>query len=80
MVGIGGALPTSDTDIRLGDVVVSTPPGTVGGVVQYDLGKRLQNARFERTGQLNAPPQMLLGRAREMRWRYNNPKLPSPNT
>ena len=38
LVGIGGAVPTPE-DIRLGDVVISQPDGTEGGVVQYDLGK-----------------------------------------
>jgi nucleoside phosphorylase len=38
MVGIGGGVP-SETDLRLGDVVVSKPTGSCGGVVQYDFGK-----------------------------------------
>jgi nucleoside phosphorylase len=33
MVGIGGGVPSHTTDIRLGDVVVSKPAGTCGGVV-----------------------------------------------
>jgi hypothetical protein len=61
MVGIGGGAPTRDTDIRLGDVVVSEPRGTLGGVVQLDLGKLLPDGTFERKGQLDAPPQVLLG-------------------
>jgi nucleoside phosphorylase len=42
MVGIGGGIPNSNSgvDIRLGDVVVSQPDGTHGGVVQYDPGKK----------------------------------------
>jgi len=41
MVGIGGGVPCNGhgTDIRLGDVVVSKPTGSYGGVVQYDRGK-----------------------------------------
>ncbi|KAJ0423596.1 nucleoside phosphorylase domain-containing protein [Aspergillus carlsbadensis] len=39
MVGIGGGAPTLEADIRLGDVVVSKPTGTSGGVIQYDYGK-----------------------------------------
>ncbi|KAM4060550.1 hypothetical protein HRG_001892 [Hirsutella rhossiliensis] len=37
LVGIGGGIarPDQDRDIRLGDVVVSQPKGTHGGVVQY---------------------------------------------
>ena len=60
MVGIGGGVPTSSSDIRLGDVVVSQPQGIFGGVVQYDLGKKTQGGKFERTGQLNRPPPRLL--------------------
>lgn len=59
MVGIGGGVPNSEKDIRLGDVVISQPSSTHGGVVQYDLGKKTPSG-FERTGQLNAPPSVLL--------------------
>jgi nucleoside phosphorylase len=59
MVGIGGGVPNSVVDIRLGDVVVSKPTGIYGGVVQYDYGKALSGG-FERTGMLNRPPQILL--------------------
>lgn len=59
MVGIGGAVPSDEADIRLGDIVVSEPDGTYGGVVQYLFGK--QNAgEFERKGSLNRPPDVLL--------------------
>jgi hypothetical protein len=39
--GIGGGIPgDEEDDIRLGDVVVSKPTATFGGVVvQYDVGK-----------------------------------------
>ncbi|KAL4882835.1 hypothetical protein BJY04DRAFT_226883 [Aspergillus karnatakaensis] len=62
MVGIGGGAPVSGTgmDIRLGDVVVSKPMGTLGGVVQYDLGKSVGDGRLQRTGMLNQPPAILL--------------------
>ncbi|PVH69242.1 purine and uridine phosphorylase [Cadophora sp. DSE1049] len=59
MVGIGGGVPSTEPDIRLGDVVVSQPQGTFGGVVQYDLGRRTPN-ELERIGSLNSPPQILL--------------------
>ncbi|EUC39412.1 hypothetical protein COCCADRAFT_152 [Bipolaris zeicola 26-R-13] len=59
MVGIGGGVPNADADIRLGDVVVSQPDKTCGGVVQYDAGKTTASG-FVRTGSLNAPPQVLL--------------------
>ncbi|GAB1218026.1 hypothetical protein ATERTT37_007272 [Aspergillus terreus] len=56
LVGIGGGVPSDTTDIRLGDVVVSVPSGTHGGVVQYDLGKQTTTG-FERKGFLLPPPQ-----------------------
>lgn len=60
MVGIGGGVPSRNTDIRLGDVVVSQPQGQFSGVVQYDLGKTISSGRFQRTGSLNMPPPELL--------------------
>jgi nucleoside phosphorylase len=66
MVGIGGGAPTTRNDIRLGDVVASQPAGGYGGVIQYDLGK-LKDGHFQKTGQLNAPPDKLLGILPEMR-------------
>ncbi|KAH0360732.1 ankyrin repeat protein, partial [Aureobasidium melanogenum] len=59
LVGIGGGIPNEEKDIRLGDVVVSKPQGTIGGVLQFDLGKET-NEGFERTGTLNRPPDVLL--------------------
>ena len=59
MVGIGGGVPSAEADIRLGDVVVSQPQRTFGGVVQYDFGRRMPNG-LERVGSLNSPPQILL--------------------
>jgi nucleoside phosphorylase len=60
MVGIGGGVPSTKNDIRLGDVVVSKPTLRFGGVIQYDFGKALHDGRFERTGVLNKPPPVLL--------------------
>ena len=60
MVGIGGGVPNSNADIRLGDIVVSQPTDTYGGVVQYDLGKALSEGHFQRTGMLNRPPKIML--------------------
>ncbi|CAG8003001.1 unnamed protein product [Penicillium nalgiovense] len=60
MVGIGGGVPSSNADIRLGDIVVSQPADTSGGVIQYDLGKALSGGEFQRTGMLNRPPKVLL--------------------
>lgn len=68
LVGIGGGVPGDDEDgdIRLGDVVVSQPTTTFGGVVQYDLGKKLVHGGFERTGQLNKPPAVLSSNVRKL--------------
>ncbi|KAI8235988.1 hypothetical protein K4K55_004026 [Colletotrichum sp. SAR 10_96] len=60
MVGIGGGVPSRKNDIRLGDIVVSQPAETSGGVIQYDRGKTVQEGEFQRTGSLNTPPQVLL--------------------
>jgi nucleoside phosphorylase len=65
MVGIGGGVPSAETDIRLGDVVVSQPHGAFGGVVQYDMGKSTTSG-FKRTGSLNSPPQILLEAVRKV--------------
>jgi hypothetical protein len=61
MVGIGGGIPRpgGNVDIRLGDVVVSQPESTHGGVAQYDVGKATA-AGFELRGSLNSPPRALL--------------------
>ncbi|KAH8756780.1 hypothetical protein F5883DRAFT_164287 [Diaporthe sp. PMI_573] len=60
MVGIGGGAPSSTQDVRLGDIVVGQPTGTSGGVIQHDRGKTVRDGEFQRTGSLNAPPQLLL--------------------
>ncbi|THW72348.1 hypothetical protein D6D19_06590, partial [Aureobasidium pullulans] len=50
MVGIGGGAPTPKHDIRLGDVVVSSPQDGTGGVYQYDYGKLIKGQGFQPTG------------------------------
>jgi hypothetical protein len=70
MVGIRGDAPSPKHDIRLGDVVVSSPVGRMGGVINYEFGKTIQNQKFERTGALNAPPTMLLAALNEIDARY----------
>lgn len=67
MVGIGGGVPSKNADIRLGDVVISIPTATSGGVVQYDYGKTLRDGRLERTGSLNKPPQYVLTAISQLR-------------
>src|SRR6266516_4186959 len=71
MVGIGGGVPSANDDIRLGDVVVSKPTATFGGVIQYDFGKTVQNGRFKRTGSLiNRPPDIVLGAVSSLQARH----------
>jgi nucleoside phosphorylase len=60
MVGIGGGAPSSKHDIRLGDIVVSSPGSGNGGVFQYDYGKTIQDKAFTVTRHLDQPPQCLL--------------------
>lgn len=63
LVGIGGGVPgpnfNFNPDIRLGDVVVSAPKSTSGGILQYDLGKE-ESRGFRRVGFLKSPPDVLL--------------------
>ncbi|KAL1640292.1 hypothetical protein SLS58_007108 [Diplodia intermedia] len=59
LVGIGAGIPSEDVDIRLGDVAVSQPDGSTGGVVQYDLMKATSDGP-KRKGFLNKPPAVLL--------------------
>lgn len=66
LVGIGGGVPSSKHDIRLGDVVVSMPDGPYGGVVQYDLGKDKDDG-FQLKGFLSAPPSLLRNAVEMMR-------------
>ncbi|KAL6401227.1 hypothetical protein AUP68_16956 [Ilyonectria robusta] len=71
LVGIGAGIPKIKTDrktnksrdlrnIRLGDVVVSQPGNTHGGVKQYDFGKAIAGGDFQPSGFLNSPPRALL--------------------
>ncbi|KAK1775995.1 hypothetical protein QBC45DRAFT_480219 [Copromyces sp. CBS 386.78] len=79
MVGIGGGIPNIlDHDVRLGDVVVSVPQDTYGGVVQWDLGKAEQEG-FRRTGSLNHPPNLLLSAVSKLRTHHEmrGPRIPA---
>jgi nucleoside phosphorylase len=123
MIGIGGGVPSDKADIRLGDVVVSTPHKTHGGVVQYDFGKttptesspmvnigdlsseekdtelgdvvvdslhethdgsaqddfsKATPTGFQRTGSLNAPPNILLHAVAELKERLRRGKATMP--
>jgi nucleoside phosphorylase len=69
MVGIGGGIPNLETshDIRLGDIVVSKPEGTSGGVKQYDLGKATVGGGFQPQGSLKSPPRVLLNAVNKLK-------------
>ncbi|KOS21107.1 hypothetical protein ESCO_004076 [Escovopsis weberi] len=62
LVGIAGGIarPQTGQDIRLGDVVVSQPDGTSGGVIQYDFGKAIRGQKWQLSGSLRQPPTVLL--------------------
>ncbi|KAL4897683.1 purine and uridine phosphorylase [Aspergillus ambiguus] len=60
LVGVGGGAPSENHDIRLGDIVVSTPENGISGVIQYDFGKETQDQDFRVTGLVNHPPNFLL--------------------
>ncbi|CAG7956665.1 unnamed protein product [Penicillium salamii] len=72
MVGIGGGAPSAKRDIRLGDVVVSSPRDGKGGVFQYDFGKSLQEKSFQQTGFLNQPPEALRAAVIQLRSQYES--------
>ncbi|KAF5857324.1 hypothetical protein ETB97_005973 [Aspergillus alliaceus] len=67
IVGVGGGIPSTMSDIRLGDIVISCPTGNCGGVLQYDMGKVGVDGKFTRTGSLNSPPRSLLAAVSAMR-------------
>ncbi|THW91627.1 purine and uridine phosphorylase [Aureobasidium pullulans] len=59
LVGVGGGAPTENHDIRLGDIVVSSPKDGHSGVYHYDFGKEIQETGFQQTGFLNQSPQVV---------------------
>ena len=67
MVGVGGGVPSAESDIRLGDVVISQPYEQHSGVVQYDSGKTGGGGKTARTGSLDAPPKVLLSAVSQLR-------------
>lgn len=67
MVVIGGGAPSRYHDIRLGDIVVG-----MDGVLQYDLGKTLQNQSFQTTGYPLQPPAVLRTAVNELMAQYES--------
>jgi nucleoside phosphorylase len=70
MVGIGGGAPTEKEDIRLGDIVVSSPKEGSSGVYQYDYGKAVQGLAFVQTGFLNQPSTVVRSAVTGLKSRY----------
>ncbi|MCJ1332752.1 hypothetical protein MMC10_009446 [Thelotrema lepadinum] len=70
MVGIAGGAPNKEHDIRLGDVVISTPGRGTGGVYYYTLGRNKQNQVLEPTKSLNSPPDALLYATQQLNTRH----------
>src|SRR5438046_1978410 len=62
LVGVGAGVPTTENDIRLGDVFVGL------GVVQHDFGK-IEAKGFRRTRSLIPPPPALLAVVRKLQAR-----------
>src|SRR5271156_4984779 len=69
LVGIGGGVPgqEGEDDIRLGDIVVSKPTGTLGGVVEYDGGRVPAGGLFVRPGAPGKPPAVLLANIEKLK-------------
>ncbi|KAK6517938.1 SH3 and multiple ankyrin repeat domains protein 2 [Arthrobotrys conoides] len=73
VVGIGGGIPRSNRDVRLGDVVVGAPEYG-DAVVQYDLGKEYTH-RMVSSRSLNKPPDILLRVVDRVNDEYHRAKL-----
>ncbi|KAL2858348.1 nucleoside phosphorylase domain-containing protein [Aspergillus pseudodeflectus] len=64
MVGIGGGVPSRQSDVRLGDVVVGRPTRDSGGVIQHDFEKTpCPDYRRQHQLQQNGISQILSGLA-----------------
>ncbi|KAK4444779.1 hypothetical protein QBC34DRAFT_384994 [Podospora aff. communis PSN243] len=69
MVGVGASV---GRDVRLGDVVVSTPEDNNPGVIQWDFGKAEDGGNFRKTGSLDKPPGFLLTALNFLRAKHNS--------
>jgi nucleoside phosphorylase len=72
LVGVGGGVPSSTVDIRLGDVVVSTPNKVDSGVMQCKVSEG--KAPVEIIGWLERPPHALLGAVNKVREKSMKPQ------
>ncbi|KAF5243724.1 hypothetical protein FAUST_2719 [Fusarium austroamericanum] len=75
LVGIGAGIPPQ---VRLGDVVVSSPIKQYPGVVQWDYRESIKGGNFKRIGALNNPPSELLTALTkvESKREMTGPKIP----
>lgn len=64
-------------DIRLGDVVISMPNASNGGIVQYDFGKHVKNDGYIRTGSCNTPPLLFLTALSRMQAKFQLQQTPT---
>ncbi|KAJ2989648.1 hypothetical protein NUW58_g3366 [Xylaria curta] len=67
LVGVGSGVPTLQTDIRLGDVVIGTAGRDHGAVVQYHLERTAAGESVQHTGALNVLSNNLLGAMTRLR-------------
>jgi hypothetical protein len=75
VVGIGGAVSSygssgAQSQIVLGDVVVSYPKGRYGGVVRYDFGAWTAENQLEFRWHTNSPPDSLLTAVNALQTRH----------
>ncbi|KAF7508093.1 hypothetical protein GJ744_009675 [Endocarpon pusillum] len=76
VVGIGGGVPSygpsgAPSEIVLGDVVVSYPRGSYGGVVRYDFGAWINEGQLEFRWHMNGPPDTLLNAVNVLQARHS---------
>ncbi|KAH8727306.1 ankyrin repeat-containing domain protein [Phaeosphaeriaceae sp. PMI808] len=81
VVGIGGGVPSygppgASFQIVLGDVVISYPKGSYGGVVRYDSGAWTDKG-LEIGGHTNGPPDHLLAAVNNLQMRHST--IPGSN-
>ncbi|MCJ1426295.1 hypothetical protein MMC29_004198 [Sticta canariensis] len=85
VVGIAGGVPYygppgAQSQIFLGDVVVSRPTGKYGGVIQYDFGAWIKSGRLSIGGHTDGPPRPLLSATNLLESRHSmNPGTKIPN-
>ena len=60
VVGLGGGVPSGESDVRLGDIVVGKPTKRFGGVLHWDLGRSDGHGDFHYARILAKPLQLFL--------------------